>query len=113
MLEKRLRENDVIHIFHKLYIGILPLRLFDVRMTSSYNNFIPAFVFKIQKYSLVPDLSRLKPMSCQICKSLNFSISQHIRNERLPWQQLRSVKIIIYICKMTLKGVKLNLKYLI
>ena len=54
-------------------IGILPSRHFDVRMTS-YENFIVDFGFGIQKYSSAPNLSKIKPISWQICKFLHFSI---------------------------------------
>ena len=90
------------------YIGILPLRHFDVRMTS-YKSFIVNFGFRIQKYSPVPNLSKIKPISWQICKLLHFSILQHIHNKRLPWQHLRLTRIVI-MCKITPIRVRLNLK---
>ena len=76
---------------------------FDVRMTS-YKNSIIAFGFRIQKYPKKTNLSNIKPISCQICKFLHFSIPRHIHNKRL-----RSMRIFT-ICKMTPIGVRLNLK---
>ena len=107
-LDKRWRHNDVICIFCKRYMGILPLRHFDVRMTS-YKNFIVDFGFRIQKYPPAPNLSKIKPISWEICKFLHFSIPQHIHNKRLPWQHLRLMRIVT-MCKMTPIRVGLNLK---
>ena len=91
----------------KQYIGSLPLRHFDVRMTS-YKNFIVDFGFRIQK-TPSPNLSKIKPISWQISKFLHLSIPRHIHNKRLPWQQLKLMRIVI-MCKMTPIGVRLNLK---
>ena len=87
-------------------MSILPSRHFDVRMTS-YKNFIVDFGFRIQKYSPAPNLSKIKPISWKICKFLHFSIPSHIHNKRLPWQHLRSMRIVI-MCKMTPISVGLN-----
>ena len=56
-----------------------------------------------------PNLSKIKPISWQICKFLHFSIPCHIDNKRLPWQHRRLMRIVI-TCKMTPIGVKLNFK---
>ena len=56
-----------------------------------------------------PNLSKIKPISWQICKFLHFSIPQHIHNIRLPWQHRRLMKIVITY-KMTAIGVRLNLR---
>ena len=56
-----------------------------------------------------PNLSKIKPISWQICKFLHFSVPRHIHNKRLPWQHLRLMRIVI-MCKMTPIRVKLNLK---
>ena len=89
-------------------MGILPSCHFDVRMTS-YKNFFVDFGFRIQKYPLTPNLSKIRPISWQICKFLHFSVRRHIHNKRLPWQYLRSMRIVI-MCKMTPISVRLNLK---
>ena len=89
-------------------MGILLLRHFDVRMTS-YTNFFVDFGFRIQKYPPTPNLSKIKPISWQICKFLHFSVLRHIHNKRLPWQHLRLMRIVI-MCKMTPIRVRLNLK---
>ena len=107
-LDKRLRHNDVINIFCKRYTGILPSRHFDVKMTS-YKNFIDDFGLRIQKYPSAPNLSKIKQISCQICKFPHFFIPRHIHNKRFPWQHLRLMRIVI-LCKMTPISIRLNLK---
>ena len=97
--------------FCKRYLGILPSRHFDFRMTS-YKNFFLEFGFRIQKYPPTSNLSKIKPIFLQICKLLHFSVLQHIHNKRLPWQHLRLMRIVI-MCKMTPIKVRLNLKNLI
>ena len=89
-------------------MGILPSRHFDVRMTS-YKKFFVDFAFRIQKYPPTPNLSKIKPISWQICKFLHFSVPRHIHNKSLPWQHLRLIKIVV-MCKMTPISVRLNLK---
>ena len=76
---------------------------------TSYKSFIVDFGLRIQKYYPPPNLSKIKPISWQICKFLHFSILQHIHNKRLPWQHLRLMRIVI-TCKMIPIGVRLNLK---
>ena len=95
-------------MFCKRYIAISPSRHFDVRMTS-YENFIVDFGFEIRKYSPAPNLSKIKPISWQICKFLHFPVPRHIHNKRLPWQHLKLMRIVT-VCKMTPIGVRLNLK---
>ena len=76
----------------------------------SYKNFIVDFGFRIQKYlPPAPNLSRIKPISWQICKFLHFYILRHIHDKRLSWQHRRLIRIVI-TCKMTPKGVGLNSK---
>ena len=65
--------------------------------------------FRIQKYPPTPNLSKIKPISWQICKFLHFSVLRHIHNKRLPWQHLRLMRIVI-MCKMTPISVRLNWK---
>ena len=89
-------------------MGILPSRHFDVRMTS-YKNFIVDFGFRIQKYPPAPNLSKIKPISWKICKFLHFSNPRHIHNKRLPWINLRFMRIVI-MCKITLISVGLNVE---
>ena len=89
-------------------MGILPARHFDIRMTS-YKKFFADFGFRIQKYLPTPNLSKIKPISWQICMFLHFSVLGHIHNKRLPWQHLRLMRIVI-MCKMTPISVRLNLK---
>ena len=76
---------------------------------TSYKNFIVGFGFTIQNSPPIPNLSKIMPISCQICKFLHFSIPQHIHNKRLPWQHLSTMRIITK-CNMTPRGVKLNFK---
>ena len=95
------------HFLQAIY-GYFTFTSFYVRMTS-YKNFIVYFGFRIQKYPPAPNLSKIKPISWQICKFLNFSIPQNIHKKRSPWQHLRLMRIVI-MCKMTPIGVKLNLK---
>ena len=54
-------------------------------------------------------MSKMKPISWQICKFLHFSVLRHIHNKRLPWQHLRLIRIVV-MCKMTPVSVRLNLK---
>ena len=68
-------------------MGILPSRHFDVRMKSD-KNFIVDFGFRIQKYPPAQNLSKIKPISCKICKFLHFSIPRHIHNRRLPTPEI-------------------------
>ena len=89
-------------------MAILPSRHFDGRMTS-YKKFFIDFGFRIQKYPPAPNLRKIKPIFCQICKFLHFSIPRHIHNKRLSWQRLRLMRIVI-MCKMTPISVRLNLK---
>ena len=89
-------------------MDILPSRHFDVRMTS-YKKIFVDFGFRIQKYPPTPNLSKIKPISWQICKFLPFFVLQHIYNKRLPWQHLRLMRIVV-MCKMTPISVRLNLK---
>ena len=96
------------HFLHFLYIGNIPSSHFDVRMPSC-KNFIVVFGFRIQKYPPAPNLSKIKPISWQICKFFHFSIWRHIHNKRFPWQYRRLMRIVI-TCKMTPIGVRLNLK---
>ena len=44
-------------------------------------------------------MSKIKPISRQIHKFLHFSISQHIHDKRLPWQHLRTMRIVA-MCKI-------------
>ena len=74
----------------------LPSRHLDVRMTW-YKNFFVDFGFRIEKYPPSPNLSKIKPISWQICKFLHFSVQRHIHNKRLPWQHLRLMRIVIYV----------------
>ena len=64
------------------------------------------FMFRIQPPSPVPNLSKIKSIFCQIWKF------PHIHNKRLPWQHLRTMRIVT-MCRMTVKGVRLNSKNLI
>ena len=89
-------------------MGILPSRHLDVRMTS-YKKFLVDFGFRIQKCPPTPNLSKIKPISRQICKFLHFSVLRHIHNKRLSWQHLELMRIVI-MWKMTLINVRLNLK---
>ena len=107
-LNQRWRHNNVICICCKRYISNIPSRHFDVRMTS-YKNFIADFGFIIQKYPPAPNLSKIKPISWQICKFLHFSIQRHIHNKRLPWQHRRLMRIVITY-KMTPIGVRINFR---
>ena len=54
-------------------------------------------------------MSKIKLIFWQIRKFLHFSILRHIHNKRLSWQHLRLIRIVI-MNKMTLIGVRLNLK---
>ena len=56
----------------------------------------------------VPNLSKIKPISCQICKFVHFSIPRHIHNRRLPWQHLRLMSNVP-MCKMTPHRCKIKL----
>ena len=76
---------------------------------TSYKNFIADFGFIIQKYPPAPNLSKIKPISWQICKFLHFSIKRHIHNKRLPWQHRRLMRIVITY-KMTPIGVRINFR---
>ena len=58
--------------------------------------------------SPAPNLKKIKPISLQICKFFHFSIPRHIHNKRLPWKHLRLMRIV-FMCKMTPIGVRLNL----
>ena len=58
---------------------------------TSYENFPVEFGFRIKKYPPAPNLSKIKPISCQKCKFLHFFIPRHIHNKRLPWQQTPEV----------------------
>ena len=89
-------------------MSILPSRHFDVKMTS-YKKFLVDFGFRIQKYPSTPNLSKIKPISWQICNFLHFSVLQHVYNKRLPWQHPRLMRIVI-MCKMSPISVRLNLK---
>ena len=89
-------------------IGILLSRHFDVRMTS-YENFIVDFGIWNPKIPTAPNLSKIKPISWQICTFLHFSILRHIHNKRLPLQHLKLMRIVT-VCKMTPIGIRLNLK---
>ena len=83
-----------------------------VILTSEWRSiklFFVDFGFRIQKYSSTPNLSKIKSISWQICKFLHFSVQRHIHNRRLPWQQLRLMRVVV-MCKMTPIRVRLNLK---
>ena len=56
-----------------------------------------------------PNLSKIKPTSCHICRFLHCFNPRHIHNKRLPWQHLRLMRIAT-MCKMTPIGARLNLK---
>ena len=107
-LDKRWRHNYVICIFCKRYIGNIPSRHFDVRMTSC-KNFIVDFGFRIQKYPLHQIWARSSKYPSKYAKFLHFSIRRHIHNKRLPWQHRRLMRIVV-TCKMTPIGIRLNLK---
>ena len=96
------------YVFSASNIWVSPSRHFDVRLTS-YKKFFVDFGFRIQKYPTRPNLSKIKPISWQICKFLHFSVPRHIHNKRLPWQHLRLMRVVI-MCKMTPISVRLNLK---
>ena len=80
------------------------------RIVFLWNSFL--IRFRIQKCPYAPNLSKIKPISCQICKFLYFFIPWHIHDKRLPWKHPRLMKIVT-ICKITPISVRLNLKNLI
>ena len=71
--------------------------------------FVVDFGFRIQKCPPAPNLSKIKPIFCHICKFLHFFIPGHIHNKKLSWQLLRLMRIVT-MCKTTPTGVRLNLK---
>ena len=83
--------------FSSFYFQKLPssniLKLFW-RQNDSSQNFIAGFELKIQKYPLPHQkVSKIKPMSCRICKFIHFSIPRYNQNKMLSRQHLRTMRI--------------------